>query len=48
MQPLQKPDKLPALPPGLDEGQLPSVTDLEAAVAGAFSGRQAPEVKLGM
>ena len=45
MQPIQRPEKLPALPAGLDLGQLPSVTDLEAAVAAAFSGRQAPEVK---
>ncbi len=45
-QPLQRPDKLPALPAGLDVGQVPSVTDLEAAVTTAFSGRQAPEVNL--
>ena len=44
MQPVQRPEKLPALPAGLDLGQLPSVTDLEVAVAAAFSGRQAPEV----
>lgn len=45
-QPLQRPKKLPALPAGLDVGQVPSVTDLEAAVTAAFSGRQAPEVNL--
>ncbi|KAL0021846.1 hypothetical protein WJX77_007187 [Trebouxia sp. C0004] len=43
-QPLQRPKKLPALPAGLDVGQVPSATDLEAAVTAAFSGRQAPEV----
>ena len=45
-QPLQRPEKLPALPAGLDVGQVPSATDLEAAVTAAFSGRQAPEVNL--
>ncbi len=45
-QPLQRPKKLPALPAGLDVGQVPSTTDLEAAVTAAFSGRQAPEVNL--
>lgn len=44
MQPIQRPKTLPALPPGLDVGDLPSVTDLEAAVVAAFSGSQAPEV----
>ena len=45
LHPIQRPEKLPALPAGLDLGQLPSVTDLEAAVTAAFSSRQAPEVK---
>lgn len=45
-QPLQRPKKLSALPAGLDVGQVPSTTDLEAAVTAAFSGRQAPEVSL--
>ena len=44
MQPVHKPSKLPALPLGLDVGEVPSVTDLKAAVVAAFSGRQAPEV----
>ena len=45
MEPLQKPQRLPALPLGLDAGQLPSLAELEAAVAAAFFDRQAPEVK---
>lgn len=44
MQPVQRPSKLPALPLGLDVGEVPSVTDLEAAVVAVFSGTQAPEV----
>ena len=45
LKPLEAPKRLPALPSGLDAGQVPSVAELEAAVAAAFSGRQAAEVK---
>ena len=45
LKPLEAPQRLPALPSGLDAGQVPSLPDLEAAVAAVFSGRQAAEVK---
>ena len=45
LKPLEAPQRLPALPSRLDAGQVPSLADLEAAVAAAFSGRQAAEVK---
>lgn len=45
LTPLEAPKRLPALPSGLDAGQVPSVAELEAAVAAAFCGRQATEVR---
>ena len=45
LKPLEAPKRLPALPSGLHTGQLPSLAELNAAVAAAFSGRQAAEVK---
>lgn len=48
LQPIEKPQNMPALPSGLDVGQLPSLAELEAAVAAAFSGRQASEVNPNM
>ena len=44
LEPIEAPQRLPALPSGLDAGQVPSLAELEAAVAAAFSGRQAAEV----
>lgn len=44
LKPLETPQRLAALPSGLDAGQVPSLADLEAAVAAAFAGRQAAEV----
>ena len=48
LEPIEKPQRLPALPSGLSAGQMPSLAELEAAVAAAFSGRQASEVKPNM
>lgn len=44
LQPVEAPQHLPALPSGLDAGQVPSLAELEAAVAAVSSGRQAAEV----
>lgn len=45
LKPLEAPKRLPALPSGLDAGQVPSVAELKAAVAAAYSGGQTAEVK---
>ena len=45
LQPIETPQHLPALPSGLDAGQVPLLAELETAVAAALSGRQAAEVK---
>lgn len=44
LKPLETPQRLAALPSGLDAGQVPSLADLEAAVAAAFTRKQTAEV----
>ncbi|KAL3153511.1 hypothetical protein ABBQ38_011843 [Trebouxia sp. C0009 RCD-2024] len=44
LHPIEAPQHLPALPSGLDAGQVPLFSELKDAVAAASSGRQAAEV----
>lgn len=46
LHPIEAPQHLPALPSGLDAGQVPLFSELKDAVAAASSGRQAAEVNV--
>ena len=48
LKPLETPQRLAALPSGLDSGQVPSLAELEAAVAAAFTRKQSAEVHSAM
>lgn len=42
--PVDRPDKLPALPAGVELGELPSAEEVKAAIKAAFEGKQTAEV----